>query len=63
MTNARSIATLEKTIAQLTTLKDRLTAADAKKAGEPVAQAKKAATKKTAIKKTPAKKRAAKSIG
>ncbi len=59
MNNTRTIAGLEKTIAQLTAIKDRLAAADAK-AGVSAAPAKKAATKKTAAKKTPAKKRAAK---
>lgn len=59
MNNTRTIAGLEKTIAQLTAMKDRLAAADAK-AGVPAA--KKTAMKKTAVKKTSAKKRAAKSI-
>lgn len=57
MNNARTIAALEKSIAQLTAIKDRLAAADAK-AGSPV-PAKKSAAKKS-VAKAPAKKRAAK---
>ena len=57
MNNARTIAALEKTIAQLTAIKDRLAAADAK-AGSSPAPAKKSAAKSVA--KAPAKKRAAK---
>lgn len=59
MNNARTIAALEKTIAQLTAIKDRLAAADAKGGSTPL-PAKKSATKKTAAKKTPGKKTAAK---
>ncbi len=59
MNNARTIAALEKTIAQLTAIKDRLAAADAK-AGTAPAPVKKSAAKKTAVKPVPAKKRAAK---
>ncbi len=59
MNNARTIAALEKTIAQLTAIKDRLTAADAK-AGNPATPAKKSTAKKSVAKKAPAKKRAAK---
>ena len=58
MNNARTIAALEKTIAQLTAVKDRLAAADAK-AGSAPAPAKKSAEKKS-VAMTPAKKRAAK---
>ena len=58
MNNARTIAALEKTIAQLTAIKDRLAAADAK-AGSSAAPAKKSAAKKS-MAKAPAKKRAAK---
>ncbi len=58
MNNARTIAALEKTIAQLTAIKDRLAAADAK-AESSAAPAKKSAAKKSAAK-VPAKKRAAK---
>ena len=60
MNNARTIAALEKTIAQLTAIKERLAAADAK-AGASPAPAKKATTKKS-VAKVPAKKRAAKKI-
>ena len=59
MNNTRTIAALEKTIAQLTTIKDRLTATDAK-AESPGTPAKKSAAKKSVAKKAPAKKRAAK---
>ena len=64
MNNSRTIAALEKTIAQLTTIKDRLVAAD-EKSDLTAAPAKKTAAKKTVAKKTsatkaPAKKRAAK---
>ncbi len=59
MNNARTIAALEKTIAQLTAVKDRLAAADAK-AGNSAPPAKKAAAKTSVAKKAPAKKRAAK---
>ena len=55
MNNARTIAALEKTIAQLIAIRDRLAAADAK-AG--VAAAKRAATKKSAAKKVAKKKTA-----
>ncbi len=61
MTSTRTIATLEKTIAQLTALKDRLTAADAKAAGAVAIPTKKATTKKTAVKRIPAKKKASRS--
>lgn len=47
MTLAQTIAVLERTIAQLTTIKDRLSAADAKASGIP---AKKSTAKKTAAK-------------
>ena len=57
MNNARTIAALEKTIAQLTTIKDRLAAADAK-AGSSPAPAKKSAAKKS-VTKAPAKKKTA----
>ena len=56
MNNARTIAALEKTIAQLTAIKDRLAATDAK-AGIP---AKKSSAKKSVAKKAPAKTRAGK---
>ena len=59
MNNARTIAALEKTIAQLTAIKDRLVATDAK-AGNPAMPAKKSAAKKSVAKKAPGKKRAAK---
>ena len=59
MNNARTIAALEKTIAQLTAVKDRLAAADAKAGSSPV-QAKKSAAKKSVAKKSSAKKGAAK---
>ncbi len=59
MNNARTIAALEKTIAQLTAIKDRLAAADAK-AGNPAVPAKKSAAKKSVTKKAPTKKKAAK---
>lgn len=49
MNNARTIAALERSITQLTTIRDRLSAADAKASGIP---AKKPATKKIATKKT-----------
>ena len=58
MNNARNIAALEKTIGQLTAIKDRLAAADAK-AGSSPTPAKKSAEKKS-VAKAPAKKRAAK---
>lgn len=58
MNNARNIAALEKTIGQLTAIKDRLAAADAK-AGSSPTPAKKSAAKKS-VAKAPAKKRAAK---
>ena len=60
MNNTRTIAALEKIIAQSTALRDRLVAADAKAGNAPVP------SKKTAAKKTtttlPAKKKAAKKI-
>ncbi len=64
MNNARTIAALEKTIAQLTAIRDRLTAFDTK-AGNSATPAKKSAAKKSVAKKSvakkaPAKKRAAK---
>ena len=59
MNNARTIAALEKTIAQLTAIKDRLIAADAK-TGNSTTPAKKSAAKKSVAKKAPAKKIAAK---
>lgn len=55
MTNARNIAALEKTITQLTAIKDRLAATDAK-AGSLQVPAKKSAAKKVVAKKAPAKK-------
>ncbi len=51
MNNTRTIAALEKIIAQSTALKDRLVAADAKAGNAPV-PSKKTAAKKTAAKKT-----------
>ena len=59
MNNARTIAALEKTIAQLTAIKDRLAAADAK-AGISESPAKKSAAGKSVGEKAPVKKRAAK---
>ena len=59
MNNARTIAALEKTIAQLTAIKDRLTAADAK-SGTAAVPAKKAASKKSVVKPAPVTKKAAK---
>ena len=62
MNNARTIAALEKTIAQLTAIKDRLAAADAKAGSAPTptkkSTAKKSVTKKAAAKKTATKKTA-----
>ncbi len=55
MNNARTIAALEKTIAQLIAVKDRLTAADAK-AENSATPAKKSAAKKSVAKKSVAKK-------
>lgn len=49
MNNARTIAALERLIAQLTTLKERLSAAEAKASGTP---AKKSTAKKIAAKRT-----------
>ena len=49
MNNARNIAALEKTIGQLTAIKDRLAAADAK-AGSSPTPAKKSAAKKSVAK-------------
>ena len=59
MNNARTIAALEKTIAQLTAIKDRLAATDVK-SGNPAAPTNKSAAKKSVAKKAPAKKRATK---
>ena len=58
MNNSRTIAALQKAVAQLTAIKDRLAAADAR-TGSSTAPAKKAAPKKS-VAKAPAKKRAAK---
>jgi len=55
MTNTRNIAALEKMIAQLAAIKDRLVAADAK-AGSLQKPAKESAAKKAVAKKAPAKK-------
>ena len=52
MNNARTIAALERTIAQLTAVKDRLVAAEAKSALAPI---KKSAGKKSTAKKVVAK--------
>lgn len=58
MNNARTIAALEKTITQLTAIKDRLAATDAK-AGNPATPAKKTAAKKSVAKKASGKKKTA----
>ena len=59
MNNARTIAALEKTIAQLNAIKDRLTTADVK-SGTPAVPAKKSTAKKSVVKKAPTTKKAAK---
>ena len=61
MNNTRTIAALEKTIAQLTAIKDRFVAADAKASSSPT-PAKTSAAKKSVAKKAPAKKSTAKTV-